>query len=162
MAREFSVPNQLVPVALLPAAADAGGRVSAYHSLKGAQKAWIVAHINQGNAAQVTLSPLQATNVAGAGSKAIFAERIWLNDATASADTLTLQTALAATFQTDATLADKLIIFEIEPEVAMDVANGFTSIALQTSASNAANITEALLLIYPRFQGADLINTLVN
>jgi len=150
MAREFSVPNQLVPVALLAAAADAAGRTSAYHSLKGAQKAWIVAHINQGNAAQVTLSPLQATNVAGAGSKAIFAEAV------------TLQTALAATFQTDATLADKLIIFEIEPEVAMDVANGFTSIALQTSASNAANITEALLLIYPRYQGADLINTLVN
>ena len=58
-----------------------------------------------------------------------------------------------ATFQCDASLADKIVIFEIVPEVALDMANGFKTIALQTSASNASNITEATLFIVERYQG---------
>ena len=59
-----------------------------------------------------------------------------------------------ATFQTSATVADKLVIFEITPEMCMDLVNGFHTIAVQTSASNAANITEAELFIYGSYQGA--------
>ncbi|HEY1310673.1 MAG TPA: hypothetical protein VGF02_06945, partial [Pseudolabrys sp.] len=86
MARSISLPYQFPPVALLAPAADAAGRTSSYRTLKNALKAWIVVRVNQGNAAQVTLTPYQAQNVAGLNAKAINAVPIWLNDATASSD----------------------------------------------------------------------------
>ena len=46
------------------------------------------------------------------------------------------------------------MVFEITPEMCMDLVNGFHTIAVQTSASNAANITEAELFIYGSYQGA--------
>ena len=161
MARQYSLPDMFPPVSLLPPAADAGGRTGSYRTLKGAEKAWIVARVNQGNAAQVTFSPLQAQDVSGTASKAINAVRVWLDNATGTTDVFVAQTA-GATFQCDASLADKIVIFEIVPEVALDMANGFKTIALQTSASNGSNITEATLIVWERYQGADKISTYTN
>jgi hypothetical protein len=153
MARQISMPYQFPPVGLLPPAADAAGRTSAYRDLANALKAWVVVHVNQGNAAQVTLSILQGQDVSGTGSKAVGVMPIWLTAATASSDALAVQTA-AATFQTSAGTTDKIVVFEITPEMCMDLVNGFHTIAVQTSASNAANITEAELFIYGSYQGA--------
>jgi hypothetical protein len=153
MARQISMPYQFPPVALLPPAADAAGRTSAYRDLANALKAWVVVHVNQGNAAQVTLSILQGQDVSGTGSKAVGVMPIWLTAATATSDALAVQTA-AATFQTSAGTTDKIVVFEITPEMCMDLVNGFHTIAVQTSASNAANITEAELFIYGSYQGA--------
>jgi hypothetical protein len=153
MARQISMSYQFPPVALLPPAADAAGRTSAYRDLANALKAWVVVHVNQGNAAQVTLSILQGQDVSGTGSKAVGVMPIWLTAATATSDALAVQTA-AATFQTSAGTTDKIVVFEITPEMCMDLVNGFHTIAVQTSASNAANITEAELFIYGSYQGA--------
>ena len=153
MARQISMPYQFPPVGLLPPAADAAGRTSAYHDLQNALKAWVVVHVNQGNAAQVTLSILQGQDTSGTGGKAVGVMPTWLVAATATADGLVVQTP-GATFQTSATVADKLVIFEIVPEACMDMVNAFHTIAVQTSASNAANITEAELFIYGSYQGA--------
>ncbi len=153
MARQISMPYQFPPVGLLPPAADAAGRTSAYRDLANALKAWVVVHVNQGNAAQVTLSILQGQDVSGTGSKAVGVMPIWLTAATATSDALAVQTA-AATFQTSAGTTDKIVVFEITPEMCMDLVNGFHTIAVQTSASNAANITEAELFIYGSYQGA--------
>jgi len=153
MARQISMPYQFPPVALLPPAADAAGRTSAYRDLANALKAWVVVHVNQGNAAQVTLSILQGQDTSGTGGKAVGVMPTWLVAATATADGLVVQTP-GATFQTSTTVADKLVIFEITPEMCMDLVNGFHTIAVQTSASNAANITEAELFIYGSYQGA--------
>ena len=161
MARQFSVPYQIPPVSLLAPAADGAGRTSSYRSLKNALKAWIIVHVNQGNAAQVTLTPYQAKDVSGTGAKAINAVPVWLNDATATSDALVAQAA-AANFQTDANVADKIVIFEITPDVALDIANGFRTIGIATSASNAANITEAILLIDQAYQGASAPSTYTN
>ena len=73
--------------------------------------------------------------------------------ATATSDALAVQTA-AASFVTSATVADKIVVFEITPESALDTANGFRTLAVQTGASNAANITEAKLFILGSYQGA--------
>ena len=153
MARQISMPYQFPPVGLLPPAADAAGRTSAYRDLANALKAWVVVHVNQGNAAQVTLSILQGQDVSGTGSKAVGVMPIWLTAATATSDALAVQTA-AATFQTSAGTTDKIVVFEITPEMCMDLVNGFHTIAVQTSASNAANITEAEVFIYGSYQGA--------
>ena len=160
MARQFSMPYQIPPVSLLPAATDAAGRTGGYRSLRNALKAYIVAEVNQGNAATVQFTPLQAKDSSGTGSKAINAVPIWLNDNTATSDALAVQAA-AANFTTDATTVDKLVVFEIEPEAALDLANGFNHIALQTGASNAANITRAELFILQAVQGASAPTTYV-
>ena len=140
------------PVSLLPAVADAAGRTGSYRNLVNALKAYVVCRVNQGNAAQVTFLVLQAQDVSGTGSKAINVAPIWLTAATANSDALAVQTA-AATFQTSASLADKIVVFEITPEACMDLANGFHTLAVQTSASNAANITEVSLFVLGSYQG---------
>ena len=154
MAREFSMPYMIPPVGLLPPAADAGGRTSAYHTLKNALKAYVIAEVNQGNAATVLLTLLQAKDVSGTGSKALTGVvPIWLENNTATSDALVSQAA-AVNFTTDATTNNKIVVFEITPEQCMDLANGFRSIAISTGASNAANITRADLYIYGSIQSA--------
>jgi hypothetical protein len=151
----ISIPENLIPYDLLAPAADAAGRTSSYLSLKGAVKAWIEVHINQGNAATVLLSPLQATAVAGTGSKAIAAARIWTK--LDEAFTTFLKQTEAATFTTDAALKKKIIIFELDLPKVFDTANDFDCIAVSTGASNAANITSARLWVQPGYQGANAV-----
>ena len=159
--RQFSMPYQIPPVGLLPPAADAAGQTSPYHTLKNALKAYVVCHVNQGNAATVQLSVLQAQDVSGTGSKVVTNMPIWLVADTSVADALVAQAA-AANFITSATLKDKIVVFEIEPEACMDIPNGFKTIAIQTGASNASNITEAKLFVLESYQGASAPSTLTN
>lgn len=159
--RQFSMAAQLPPVMLLAPAADAAGRTSSYRSLKNALKAYVVVHVNQGNAATVAISLLQGKDVSGGSSKAITATPIWLDNDTSVSDALIAQAA-AASFTTDATTKDKIVVFEIEPEQCMDIANGFRSIAVQTGASNAANITEAMLFVVGAYEQATPPTTYTN
>lgn len=154
MSRAFRLWENGHPVQLLEPAADAGGRTSGYVSLKNAHKAYLVCEVNQGNAATVLLTPLQATDVSGAGSKAIGVTPIVADLDTAASDVLADQAA-AVNFTTDAGVKKKLVIFEIDPAECMDVANAFDCIAISTGASNAANITAVQLLLLPaRYPGA--------
>ena len=161
MARQMQMAAQFPPVSLLPPAADAAGRTGSFRTLKNAEKAWIVARINQGNAATVQISLLQAKDVSGTGAKAISAVPVWLQNSTGTSDQNIAQ-GLATSFTTDASLADKLVLFEIVPEAAFDMANGYKCIAVQTGASNAANVTEATLFIYGSYQQAVPISTYSN
>jgi hypothetical protein len=162
MARQYSMVYSFPPIALLAPAADSAGRTSTnYLSLRNAEKAWIVVHINQGNAATILLSLLQATSVTGAGSKAVSnAVPIQLCDSALVADAFVAQTA-GTTFTTDANVADKIVVFEIEPEIALDMINGFNHIGISTGASNAANITSAMLITWNSYQGASQPTTIV-
>lgn len=158
----FSFPQAYNIVSLLNPAADAAGRTSVYVTLKNVAKAFIVCHITQGNAATVALNVLQAKDVAGTSSKALGnAVPIYADLDAVASDLLTAQTP-GVTFTTDAGLKNKIVVFEI-PVEALDVANGFKTIAIQTGASNAANITAAVAyLAGQRFQGATLPSALVN
>lgn len=153
MSRQFSMVAELSPVSLLAPAADAAGRTSSYRSLKNADKAYVVVHLNQGNAATVLLSLLQGKDVAGTGSKAMANCPIWLCNDTSVSDAFVAQAA-GNTFTTDATTKDKIVVFEVEPDAALDIANGFRSIAVSTGASNAANITEAKVHILNNYKQA--------
>lgn len=144
--RAFQLVSELPPSILLGAAADAAGRTSRYASLKNAIKAYVIVEVNQGNAATVALTLLQAKDVSGTSSKAISAVvPIYLANNSGVTDAWVQQTS-ALSYTTDATLQDKFVIFEILPEAALDLANGFRTIAVQTGASNAANITRAELV----------------
>jgi UDP-glucose 4-epimerase len=99
MSKQIQFSYQAPPIGLLAWAADAGGRTSTYKSLRNCSgKVALVCRVNQGNAAQVTFTPLQAQNSSGTGSKAIPSVPIFFNSNTATGDTLTAQTA-AASFQ---------------------------------------------------------------
>lgn len=156
----INIPETAIPFTMLAPAADAAGRTSVYQSLKGAVKAWIVLHINQGNAATILISPLQATAVAGTGSKAIAAARIWTK--LDQAFITFLRQAEAVSFTTDAAVKDKYVVFELDLAKVFDQANAFDCIAVSTGASNAANITEATLWIEYQHQGATVFNPLVD
>lgn len=146
-------------VNLLPAAADAAGRTSAYVSLKYGHKAFLVCGVNQGNAATVAFTPLQATdnlgtNSAGLSNPAPIAAVLDTSTSTGG-DQYTIEAA-ATSFTTDAGTKNKIVIFEIQPEEVMGVNNlvngnplPFSHIAIQTGASNAANITSVYLIVMP-------------
>lgn len=142
-------------VSLLAPAADAAGRTSPYVTVKFGAKAFVVCAVNQGNAAQVTFSVLQATDNLGTNSAAIGAAPLAVNLNTGASDQFTFPAA-AASYQTDTGTNNKLVIFEIQPEEVLNVNNvsagaplPFQHVAVQTSASNVANITAAVLVVMP-------------
>ena len=84
--------------------------------------------------------------MAGTAAKPIsLAQRIFANLSANTTDAMVRQ-ADGVSFTTDAGLASKHILIEIDPAL-LDVENGFDCIALVTSASNAGNITEAEYLM---------------
>ena len=153
MARQFSLPEIIPPVELLPPAADAAGRTSRYVNVGKGDKAYIICHLNQGNAATIQLTPLQAQDLLGTGAKAISAAPIWTDLDEVTLDLLTKQPN-AVNFTTDVGIKDKVVIFEISPQDCMDMVNGFHTIAIQTGASNVANITEAMIYVLHRYHQA--------
>jgi hypothetical protein len=156
MSKQFQFSYQCPPIGLIPPQAQSS-LTGPYKSLRNSSgKVAIVVHINQGNAATVTLTPLQAQNSAGLNSKAVGTNAsppIFYNSATTVSDTLVAQAA-ANSFTTDASVADKIVVFEFDPADALDLNNGFNHIALQMNAGNAANIVEAHMEYLGRFQGA--------
>jgi dihydrodipicolinate synthase/N-acetylneuraminate lyase len=159
MSDQYSLVYSFPPVALLAPAADAAGRTSPYRNLSNAQKAYVVAHINQGNAATVALSLTQAKDVSGTGAKAISSVTPIFYQANTATSDGNIQQASAVSFTTDAGLYDKIVIFELLPDQVLDVANGYKTIALTTGASNAANITAAELFVIRNFQGVSAPTT---
>jgi hypothetical protein len=157
------IPQDAVPFSLLPPAADAGGRTSAYKSLRGAEKAWIVVYINQGAANTVLLSPLQGLDVAGTSPIACRACRIWVKLAPTTVD-FTKATE-ATTYTTDAGAVAKIVVFEIDPNKSLtpEHATGvYDCVAISTGASAAGNITSALLWIQPKHCGTGITDVLTD
>ncbi|MBU2548370.1 MAG: hypothetical protein KKB20_08180 [Proteobacteria bacterium] len=143
---KICLPEQAKMIEALEPAADAAGRTGAYVSLKNAGRAFVVVHIDQGNAATVALTVEQATAVAGTGSKALTNNApIWANQDCAAGDTLVRQTD-AKSFTTSAAVKHKMVVFQIDP-ASLDVANGFDCITVKSGASNEANITQALYIL---------------
>jgi hypothetical protein len=158
--RQFSLAEFFSIAEALPPAADAGGRTGTYVKVGKSDKVYLVYHITQGNAATIALTPQQAQDTSGTGAKAISATQIWANEDEVTSDLLTKQ-ANAANYTTGAAVKHKVVIFEISPQDCMDMANGFDTIAAQTGASNAANITEAMfyaLTRYPQAQPPTLLS----
>lgn len=155
MSKQFQFSYQCPPIGMIPPQAQANV-TGPYKSLRNVSgKVAVVCHINQANAATVTVALLQATSSGGAGSKAVGTQAlppIFLNDDTTASDTLVPQAA-AASFTTDTTLKDKIVVFEFDPADALDLANGFNHLAVQYTSGNAANIIEAHMEYLGRYQG---------
>jgi hypothetical protein len=143
---DFNLTEEAKIVEALMPATDAAGRTSPYITLKNAGVAYIICHITQGAANTIALNILQGTNVAGAGSKALANPiPIWADLDTGASDNLVRQTD-AVNFTTDAAIKNKIVVFQLDPAL-LDVANGYRTIAIQTGASNVANITQAEFIL---------------
>jgi hypothetical protein len=135
-------------------ATDAAGRTGNWVSLKNARRVTVVFHVKQGNAATIAVSINQATAIAGTGSKVLTnAVPIWRNLDCSVNDTLVRDTD-AKNYTTDAATKNKQIIFQIDPNACMDIANGFDCITIITGASNAANLTEAQVFLEMEYEQA--------
>ena len=110
--------------------------------------------MNQGNAATITLSPLQAKDVSGTGAKAISTAKIYANENVALGSGNFVQATDGVSYTTTAAIAEKIVVFELDPSDAFDLVNNYATIAAQTGASNAANITSAELFVYGSYMGA--------
>ena len=139
----FNPVEQSKDVLVATLATDAAGRTSTYVSLKDYAGAEVTAYITQANAATILLSLLQATAVAGTGSKAGPAVPVYANLDVATSDALVRATD-AATYTTDAGTTNKIVKF-IVSVAALDTNNGFDCIALSTGASNLANLTAIMI-----------------
>ena len=121
-----------------------------YVSLKNVHMAWVIVHVAQGNAAQMTISLNRATAVAPTGAVAIAnVVKIWANQDCATSDLLVRQTD-AINFQLSAAVAHKLVIFQVDPA---SLGAGYDCIAVATGASNADNLTSAIYVLEERYQG---------
>jgi hypothetical protein len=141
------LPGNLSIEHLLAPAADAAGRTgTVYADLGNCQKAWLVFYVDQGNAATIAVSPVQATTAAGAGSKVLTNNVPIATILDMAAGVAWTRQTAAKNYTTDAGVKVKAIVFEITPEIALDVAGGFRYINVTTGASNAANITSAILI----------------
>lgn len=161
MAAAFRLPEMAKIVEILNPATDAAGRTGNWITLKYAHKAYFVFQVQQGNAATILVSLLQAQDVSGTGSKAGPTVPIWWNLDTSVNDTLVIQT-FASTFTTDAPTKNKNLVFEVDPAY-LDQANGFKTVTISTGASNAANVTACMAyVIMDRYAQATPPSVVIN
>ena len=160
--RAFSLVAELPPFMLLYPQVDAA-LTSAYVTLKNSVKAYVVVYVQQANAATPSFSLLQAKDVSGTSSKAVSAVPIWVNTDVSLTSALVSTTA-AASYTFAAATKNKMVVFEVLPEAAMDIANGFTTLAVSSAGSNAANIiaAEIITLNQTKAIGTSAVNILVN
>lgn len=142
LSRSLALQNP--PVQVLAPAADAAGRTGAWIHAHMAAKYAIVFTVAQGNAATILISLLQAQDNAGTGSKAGPTCKIFADTNTGSSDALVAQTD-GSTFTTDAGTNNKIVIIEFDA-AQLDLANGFNHFTISTGASNAANVTQAVVV----------------
>ena len=116
----------------------------------------LTAIISVKNAAGVTGSAItlaQSKTVAGANSKALGLDYMFASTDIANSVALTNTAVTSNTFTTQTVNSkDSLYIIEVDAD-SLDVANGFDCIAVSTGASNAANLTSAMLFLEPRYPG---------
>src|SRR2546430_1458668 len=101
--------ESLKTIGLLKPATDAAGRTGRWISLKELHGLWVFVYIDQGNAATITITPKQATTVAGAGAKNLInPTQIWAILDHAASDAWVRQTD-GTSFTTDAGIKEKLV-----------------------------------------------------
>lgn len=132
-----------------------------YISLKNVSKFyWLVEHFGT-NDTDLTLTPKQATDVAGTGVKATSAvHRIWvLDDPTTSFDTWVEATAAASYAIDPATQAPCYLLIEVDPAIHLDVNGGFDCVILDDSGGHASNHVVILGIAYMKDQGQAALST---
>lgn len=131
------------PVLAIAPAANGGALAGDYISMKKTGHVTIAVIVAQGHATPPAITIHQATAVDGTGNKVIAKDlSIKLVNDSAASDLMVDQTA-DVDFTPDATLKNKIVLFEV-PVEALDMDNDFTCIQVRAAASNALNFVSAI------------------
>lgn len=149
----MNIPEQFKVVNILAPTTDASARTSTWSTLKDSIKAWIVVNVSNAAATALTVTPTQATAVAGSSAKPIPVSNIWSCLDGVASDLLVRRTSAVA-YATPAT-ATKIctIIIEIDP-ASLDSAGGFDCVGFATLGAAATNLLSAQLICQMRYDGA--------
>ena len=151
-------PEEIVPVALTVGPVTTNGGVTTdYISLKNVHSAVAVFHFKQAVAHTTGIDPVQATNVAAGGVKAITnVIPIWANEDVAASSVLVRKTD-AITYNLANDIKGKIVVMQIDP-AGLDVAGGFDCLAFTIdNSAQATNFVSAMLYIVPRYPGQNVI-----
>lgn len=144
------IPETALPVNGLVPVATGANPASAWISPTD-HMLYAVVHVTKGNAALTSFRLRKATSAAGAGA-ADFGKTVpvWANLNTVAGRNLVRQ-ANAEIYALD-NAADgrgQIVVFQIDPSK-LDTDNGFTHVALQIAAGNAANIASVMYFLAPQ------------
>ena len=131
-----------------------GGVDSDYVCLKNVNKLFVVVLLDQAVGHATAIAPYQASDVAATGAKVLTnVTRILANEATTVTDTLVAQTA-AKNYSVTADIAEKMIVFEIDPAT-LDTANNFDCVKINIAdSSQATNFATVLFVADMKYKQA--------
>jgi len=142
---------------LVPSAVGGGAMNGINISLKNVSRCLIVCVNRKGaDATQCTWTLAQSSgnagSAAGTGEKAMTNNvPIWYSDGFGTSNLLTAATAAKSYQQAATQSVTQCVVFEIVPELCMDLANGFDCVTVNASDPGAANSVYAYALLDPRY-----------
>lgn len=157
MALYTRIPEEAVPVVLIPPVTTNGGVTADYISLKLAHMVYLVLTFTQAVAHATGIDVTQATTVAGGSVKAITNTLpIWANEDISLTSVLVRKTD-AITYNLTADAKNKIVIMQVDP-AGFDVANGFDCMGLTVDdSSQATNLVSAVAYVVPRYKDSNYI-----
>lgn len=146
--------NGLHVVAMIqPGVTDGGARTSDAISMKNVQRCWLVCSSSGGAAAAVTWTPMQATDVAIATNKVLTNVVPIQHVADTDTSDVLVRATAAKNYATAAAAEPTITIFQIDPDVALDVDGGYDCLYVMTSGANAGNLLSVVALCELRYSG---------
>lgn len=138
---------------LTPGTTDGAGRTSDAISLKNVQRCWVVCSSAHAAATACVWTLMQATDVAIGTNKVLTnAVPITYNADCASSDVMSRAT--AAKNYTDAAAAThQIVIFQVDPDVALDVDGGYDCLYVTTGGAAANTVMSVIALCEMRYEG---------
>ena len=151
----MSLPENLKVVDLMPGILDTfAERTCDYVSLKNVHMAWIIILLTQTAGHETLLQPQVATGVTPAGATSItFATDIWVNEDTATSDTLVKQTS-ATSFSVAGDIARKMVVFRIDPADVVAQGSTYDCIGCVIESSKQLNYVAGVYVLYERYKQA--------
>lgn len=148
----MNIPETFKIVQGQPPTTTNGALVSDYINLKNAHMVTAIIELKQAATHETAFTINEATDVTPTGATAVTAvQKIWVNDATGTTDTLVRQTD-AVGFTVSAVVADKQIVIEIDPATLTDT---FDCIAIASAASSeSTNFSSVTFIIETRYPQA--------
>jgi hypothetical protein len=124
-----------------------------YVSLKYVNKAYLVINVNNQGTEGITVTPYQASAIAGTGAKTLSTSvDIWVSSSRSDAPVKrTPATTWTFSTSTGALPHPKTAIFEIDPGLAMDTNNGFDCLGIQVVATTSICSFDAFALLDLRY-----------
>lgn len=147
--------------ALVPAAPSGAATTSDWICCKNLHKVIFIISLYDGNTQDTVFSLYEATAVAGTSSQAITKySKIWYNSAIGTSDLLVRSSDAASyTLANSGGGATKMVVIEFE---CANFSAGYDCLALYQDATNASNITSVIAIGFPRYCGANSVDSIAD